>query len=109
MSSRIDAAPRSTVARDDLGLSTPYIAPKTPAEEKLEEIWRAVLMMDRVGVADRYLDLGGDSFSATVIFAMIDETLGVSLPMASLGAAPTIAALAQRIDLAKKDKEPESA
>jgi len=54
--------------------------------------------MDQVGVEDRYLDLGGDSLMAAVIFSQIEEKLGVRLPMAALDSAPTIADLASRID-----------
>jgi hypothetical protein len=54
--------------------------------------------MDRVGVEDGYFDLGGDSFLATTIFHMIKEDFGVAVPMAILVDAPTIAALAPKID-----------
>jgi len=108
MGPRFTAPAPASVAREDLPLPNPYIAPGTPTEVRLEEIWRTVLMMDRVGVADRYRDLGGDSFSATVIFTMIEETFGANLPLASLADAPTIAELARRIDLAKRDGTPRS-
>jgi len=64
----------------------------------LAKIWTEAMGMDRVGVEDRYLDLGGDSLMAAVIFTQIEEKLGVRLPMATLDSAPTIADLASRID-----------
>ena len=54
--------------------------------------------MDLVGVDDSYQDLGGNSFHATVIFAMIEEELALAVPIATLDSAPTIAELAARID-----------
>jgi acyl carrier protein len=41
-----------------------------------------------------------DSLAAAAIFALIESEFGVTLPMASLLSAPTIARLAARIDLA---------
>jgi acyl carrier protein len=79
-------------------LTTPYVEPRTPTERSLAEIWCAFLSLDRVGVEDRYLDLGGDSLTAAFIFAQIEEKFEVRLAMAILESAPTIAQLAPRID-----------
>jgi hypothetical protein len=38
-----------------------YVAPRTPIEEMLAQIWADVLRVDRVGVNDNFFDLGGDS------------------------------------------------
>ena len=76
----------------------PYVAPRTPTEQRLAEIWRTALSMDRVGVEDSYNDLGGDSFLAAIIFKMIEDTFRVTIPMATLVDAPTIAELAPKIE-----------
>jgi acyl carrier protein len=76
----------------------PYIAPRTPTERRLTEIWRGVLGMDRVGVEDPYFDLGCDSFLATIIFQMIEETFQISIAISILAEAPSIAQLAPKID-----------
>lgn len=47
------------------------------------------------GVDNDYNHLGGNSYTATVIFALIEEAFGVHLPVARLIGAPTIAALAR--------------
>ncbi|MGA2215457.1 MAG: phosphopantetheine-binding protein [Bryobacteraceae bacterium] len=86
------------VLREQLPLPRPYVAPGTPTEQRLAEIWRAVLSMDCVGVEDRYIDLGGDSFLAAAILDKIEETFRFTLPMAVFAEAPTIATLASRID-----------
>ena len=86
------------VLREQLPLPRPYAAPRTLTEQRLVEIWRTVLTMDRVGVDDSYHDLGGDSFLATVMFAKIEETFRVSVPMAILVTASTIAELALALD-----------
>jgi acyl carrier protein len=86
------------VRREQLPLPRPYVAPRTPTERQLAEIWCTLLSMDRVGVEDAYHDLGGDSFLATTMLSMIDESFGVTIPLAALVEGPTIAGLAQRID-----------
>ena len=75
-----------------------YQAPRTEAEEQLTEIWQEVLRVDRVGINDNFFDLGGDSFKAVTMFALIQERLGRDLGLATLFDAPTIAQLTRVMD-----------
>ncbi len=102
----LDASAPLVIRREQLPLLTrPYIEPRTDTERSLAEIWNAALNLDRVGVEDRYLDLGGDSLMAAVIFSRIEAKLGVRLPMMTLDSAPTIADLATKIDALLKGQE----
>ncbi len=49
--------PRAQVGSSD----EHYVAPRTHVEETLVEVWRGVLGVERVGVRDRFIELGGDS------------------------------------------------
>jgi acyl carrier protein len=86
------------VFRDQLPLPRPYVAPRSPTEQRLAEIWRSVLSMDCVGIEDRYNDLGGDSFLATTVLSRVEDTFRVAIPMAIFAEAPTIVMLATTID-----------
>jgi len=86
------------VLRRQIPLLGAYVAPRTTTERRLAGIWRDALGMDQVGIADPYEDLGGDSLLAAGIFAEIEKTFAIEIPMATLVEAPTIEQLAPRID-----------
>jgi FkbH-like protein len=73
-------------------------APRTPAEEKVAEIWRDLLGVERIGVDDHFFDLGGHSLLATQVISRVREAFGVEVPLAALfEEAPTVANLARAI------------
>jgi amino acid adenylation domain-containing protein len=90
------ALPAPGGARPDLG--KPFVPPRTPAEEKLAEIWRRLLGLDRVGSDDNFFELGGHSLKATQAMSRLKEVFGVELPLRSLFEAPTVAELARRVE-----------
>jgi acyl carrier protein len=90
--------PSTIVLRSQLWSLGVYVAPRTPTEQKLAQIWRDGLGMDQVGIADRYDDLGIDSFLAASIFAELEKTFNIELRVASILEAPTIEQMAARID-----------
>jgi len=57
-------------------LSNPYVAPRTAFEETIAMIWADVLELDRVGVYDHFLDLGGDSVLTVQIAVEMEALLG---------------------------------
>ena len=78
-------------------LGTSYVAPRNWAEELLVEIWEEALGLDRVGVDDVFLDLGGDSLRAMKIIARTRDEFEIDVPISLLFKAPTVAAMAQVI------------
>ena len=88
------------VRREHFRLLGAYVPPRTPTEQKLTEIWCKVLTMDRIGIADKYEHLGGDSLLAASLFAEIEKGFGVTIPTDSLMEAQTIEQLARVIDAA---------
>jgi acyl-coenzyme A synthetase/AMP-(fatty) acid ligase len=75
-----------------------FVAPRTPMEETLANIWAKVLGFERVGVHDNFFDLGGHSLLGTQVMSRAREALQVDLPLRILFEAPTVAELALRIE-----------
>jgi amino acid adenylation domain-containing protein/non-ribosomal peptide synthase protein (TIGR01720 family) len=69
------------------------IAPRTPAEETLAEIWKQVLRVPELGVRDNFFELGGDSILSIQVIARANEA-GLRLTPRQLFQNPTIEALA---------------
>ena len=65
-------------------LDTPFVAPRTPIEEKLSKIWVNVLSLDQVGIYDNFFDLGGHSLLAVRLFADIEREFKRNFPVATL-------------------------
>jgi thioesterase domain-containing protein len=58
-----------------------YVEPRTPAEKTLAGIWSELLRVERVGAADNFFDLGGESLLAV---RMIARARAAGLPLAPL-------------------------
>jgi acyl carrier protein len=76
---------------------TEYVAPQTPLEEAVAEIWSQVLGVPRIGVQDDFFTLGGHSLLATQVVAQVRSDFAVELPLHSLFSYPTVASLAGEI------------
>src|ERR1700678_1707029 len=80
------------------GATDGYVAPRSQTERVLARIWAQVLGVDRVGVTDDFLELGGHSLPAVRLISRVRTELGAEIPMGDLFAAPTVAAMAALIE-----------
>jgi amino acid adenylation domain-containing protein len=79
-------------------LARTYVAPRTPCEEIVAQIWADVLNIEQVGIHNNFFELGGHSLLGTRVISKIRSAFEVECPLRALFEAPTVEALARRID-----------
>lgn len=77
-----------------------FVAPRTPNEAILAGFFQEALALERVGIFDDFIELGGDSLAAVEVFVKIEETFDVEFPLALLFQVPTVAGLASHLERA---------
>ena len=85
-------------------LQSEYERPRNAREETIAAVWREVLGVTRVGIHDGFFSVGGDSLKATLVASRLNARLGLSVPLATLFDASTIAELSAAIE--RLDAEP---
>nr|WP_271190410.1 phosphopantetheine-binding protein [Dactylosporangium matsuzakiense] len=82
------------------------MAPRTPLEQQLADVWAEVLGVDRVGIEDDFFALGGHSLLAMRLVARANDKLAVDLALSALFRTPTIAGLAGQLAAAGRSASP---
>ena len=106
---RMDSFPRTTnekVDRQALASIEPemtnapgtYEPPRNEIETLLADLWAEVLYVDRIGIHDNFLALGGYSLAAIRLTTRINEALDLQLPVNRIFEYPTIASLSAHIE-----------
>jgi len=78
-------------------LDTPLVTPRTSLEKELEQIWRDVLELDQIGMDDDFIELGGDSLTATRIISRVIAKFRIRIPLRTLFQTSTVAEMARAI------------
>ncbi|WP_447035929.1 non-ribosomal peptide synthase/polyketide synthase [Streptomyces sp. DSM 118878] len=81
---------------DDAFAHAEFVAPRTPAEERIAEVWREVLGVERVGVHDSFFDLGGDSIRAVTLVGAL-RAQGIDIGVQEIFLSRTVAALGELV------------
>jgi amino acid adenylation domain-containing protein len=103
---RLEAFPLSVHGKVDRGrlpalaaaLEREIVAPRSPLEGSLAQIWGELLRRERVGIRDSFFALGGHSLLALQLAARIREVVGVEIPVRALFEHPTIEELAPLLE-----------
>jgi acyl carrier protein len=97
------ALPEPDQTRPDL--ESLYVAPRTPTETLIADIWSQVLGAENVGIHDNFFDLGGHSLLAIQVMSRVRQALQVEVPLRRLFDAQTVEGLAAYIEQARQEEQ----
>jgi hypothetical protein len=97
------ALPAPDALRPELRVD--FVQPRDPLERVLEAIWAEVLGLQELGVHDNFFELGGHSLTAIQIVSRVNESFGLGTALRTLFENPTIAALAESLVAAGRERE----
>jgi len=98
-SGKIDrAALPAPESNDRVHTRAAFVAPRTPTETTVAQIWARALGIDEVSVTESFFALGGHSISALRILAQVDARCGVHVPFNFIFERPTVADMAAGVD-----------
>ncbi|SCE99947.1 amino acid adenylation domain-containing protein [Micromonospora viridifaciens] len=87
-----------TAAEAGRGRGAAYAAPGSAVERTATEVFQRILGVDRIGVDDRFFDLGADSVTIVKIYRALCAALGRTFPLMHMFEHPTIRLLAASLD-----------
>ena len=93
---------------DEMTVSVPvpvaaFVAPSAGIEEQIAAVWRQVLKLPSVGVADNFFDIGGHSLLAVQLHRQLRASFGQQLTITDIFRYPTIRALSARLSSDEAD------
>lgn len=83
-----------------------YTAPRDEVEQTVADAWSRVLGVERVGVQDRFFELGGDSLKAVQLLGDLDTRLGHRLTLSDVAAVHTVGEFAALLRLRARETQP---
>jgi len=86
--------------------SAPFLAPSTPLERRVADVWREVLNLDQIGVNDNFFDLGGHSLLAVRIHERLRKEIKSDLQLLKLFQYPTVRTLAEFLSEGRETQSP---
>lgn len=87
--------PKNKYLRPNLG--TTYIAPKNQQEKTLVDIFESILGCTQIGINDDFFELGGDSLTATMLTAKINQAFTVNINISDMFNLTTVAQISEYI------------
>ncbi|MET0405684.1 MAG: amino acid adenylation domain-containing protein [Cystobacter sp.] len=77
----------------------PFVAPRTPTEERVCALWKKEMKRETASVQDDFFESGGNSLIAVGLINKMNREFRTTLPLQTVFECPTIEKLAQRVDL----------
>jgi acyl carrier protein len=75
-------------------LQTAYVPPQNETQQQIADLWQKFLGIEKIGIHDNFIDLGGNSLLATQLITRLRDMFQVDLTLRTLFEEPTIARLA---------------
>lgn len=75
-----------------------YVAPSSSTEQKIVELWKSLIKVERIGLHDDFFALGGSSIVAMQLIVKLRESFSIELSLGQLYGALTPAEQATLID-----------
>ena len=94
---KVDLAAMEPPGQDEIESAARYAPSRNEVESIVAEIWRRELGLERVGIHDDFVEIGGHSLVAIRIVSQLNERFGVSLPLRLLLRGGTVATVAGRL------------
>jgi acyl carrier protein len=95
---KVDAAALPVPARAPRQSDSEYLAPSTPVEQLVCDLWAEALAVERVGAADDFFELGGNSLLAMDLISRTEAVFDVELPIRALLHNPTVEEFAEAVE-----------
>ncbi len=90
LNGKVDRRLLPTPDRIRLKIEEPLVAPRTPIEKVLTEIWTRILNVEQVGIYDNFFELGGHSLMATQVVSRIRDAFDINVPLNAFFQFPTV-------------------
>ncbi|MFD7716353.1 amino acid adenylation domain-containing protein [Streptomyces sp. NPDC059814] len=84
-------------APDDVDITAGFVAPRDDIEAEIAEIMAGVLGLEKVGIHDRFFDIGGHSLLAIQLVNRIEAATGVRIGLRRLFQAPTVTGVREQL------------
>ena len=82
---------------ENVDLGNVFVAPRTPEEAGIANIWKSLLGLEKVGIRDNFFVLGGHSMLAVRLISEIKKAYDQKIPLSFLYQGATVEALAELV------------
>ncbi len=83
---------------EKMSIGVEYVAPKNEMEKIIAEVWKDVLILDKVGVQDNFFDIGGNSLFIVKANHKLKALIGKDVPLVDMFRYPTIDSFAKYLE-----------
>jgi amino acid adenylation domain-containing protein len=101
LNGKIDRKALPSISGENI-IRNEYVEPRNEIEEKLVEIWREILGIEKIGVTDNFFELGGHSLNVIKLTNTIDKIFSVKLRISDILNNSNISAISTMIEELEK-------